>query len=120
LTRFFRGRLEHVTGRGISPDHIVLDPGIGFGKKGKHNLEILCRLAEFQALGRPLLLGVSRKAFIGKLLERPTADRLAGSLAAVLYAQAHDAVQIVRVHDVAATKEALTVFAAIQSVVRSY
>jgi len=120
LTRFFRARLEDVTGHGISPDRIVLDPGIGFGKKGKHNLEILARLAEFQALGRPLLLGVSRKAFIGKLLERPTADRLAGSLAAVLYAQAHDAVQIVRVHDVAATKEALTVFAAIQSVVRSY
>jgi dihydropteroate synthase len=114
LMRFFQERVEDMAGRGISPKRVVLDPGIGFGKRGRHNLEILARLAEFQALGRPLLLGVSRKAFIGKLLEQPTADRLAGSLAAVLYAQEQNAVQIVRVHDVRATKDAVTVFAAIQ------
>jgi dihydropteroate synthase len=114
LMRFFQERLAHAANHGINPERIVIDPGIGFGKKGRHNLEILARLAEFQALGRPLLLGVSRKAFIGKILERPTADRLAGSLAAILYAQAHDAVQIVRVHDVRATRDAVTVFAAIQ------
>jgi dihydropteroate synthase len=119
LLRFFQERLHDVTGCGIAAERIVIDPGIGFGKTGKHNLEILARLMEFQALWRPLLLGVSRKAFIGKILERPTGDRLAGSLAAVLYAQSKNAVQIVRVHDVRATKDAVTVFAAIQDKVRS-
>jgi dihydropteroate synthase len=114
LMQFFQVRLEDVTSRGIGLERIVIDPGIGFGKKGRHNLEILARLADFQVLGRPLLLGVSRKAFIGKILERPTGDRLAGSLAAVLYAQSKQAVQIVRVHDVRATKDAVTVMAAIQ------
>jgi dihydropteroate synthase len=114
LTLFFKNRLQDAANRGIGLDHIIIDPGIGFGKKGQHNLEILARLAEFQVLERPVLLGVSRKAFIGKILERPAGDRLAGSLAAVLYAQSKNAVQIVRVHDVRETKDAVTVFAAIQ------
>ena len=114
LMRFFEERLQAVTAHGIGMERIVLDPGIGFGKRGRHNIEIIARLAEFQKLGRPVLLGVSRKAFIGKILERPTGDRLAGSLAAVLFAQCHNAVHIVRVHDVRATKDAVTVMAALQ------
>ena len=84
------------------------------GGPGGLLLAILARLAEFQQLGRPVLLGVSRKAFIGKILDRPAAERLPGSLAAVLYAQAMNAVQIVRVHDVRATKDAVIVFNAIR------
>jgi dihydropteroate synthase len=114
LTRFFEERLRTATAGGIAPERIVLDPGIGFGKKGTHNLEILARLAEIQRLGRPVLLGVSRKGFIGKILERPVDQRLPGSLAAILFAQARDAVQVVRVHDVQATRDAVTIFAAIQ------
>jgi dihydropteroate synthase len=118
IAGFLEDRMHQAAAAGIAPERIVLDPGIGFGKTSKHNLEILARLAEFQRLGRPVLLGVSRKGFIGKLLEkRPPGDRLPGSLAAVLFAQAQDAVQIVRVHDVQATRDALTVFAAIQGVV---
>ena len=87
---------------------------IGFGKKASHNLELLARLAEFQKLDRPVCLGVSRKGFMGKILDRPIERRLAGSLAAVCYAQAHHAVQIVRVHDVAETRDVVTLIAAIE------
>jgi dihydropteroate synthase len=91
------------------------DPGIGFGKTAAHNLEILARLAELQRWGRPVCLGVSRKGFIGKLLEqRPPRQRLAGSLAAVCHAALHRAAQIVRVHDVQETRDALTVLGAIE------
>ena len=112
--QFFAERLQSAGAGGILPERVVLDPGIGFGKKGKHNLELLARLAEFQALGRPVCLGVSRKGFIGQIVQRPVDQRLAGSLAAVLFAQSRNAVQIVRVHDVRETRDALGVFAAIQ------
>src|SRR5262249_4467345 len=98
---------------GIPRERIVLDPGIGFGKTRTHNLELLARLGEFQSLGRPVCLGVSRKGFLGKLLDRPLGQRLPGALAAVCHAQAHGAVQIVRVHDVWQTRDAVTVVAAI-------
>ena len=114
IGHFFEERLKTARADGIPDESIVLDPGIGFGKKGKHNLEILARLAEFQRLGRPLCLGVSRKAFIGQILQRPVDQRLAGSLAALLFAQSQNAVQIVRVHDVRETRDAVEIFAAIQ------
>jgi dihydropteroate synthase len=112
--QFFAERLQFAVAGGIAPERVVLDPGIGFGKKGKHNLELLAGLAEFQRLGRPICLGVSRKGFIGQIVQRPVEQRLAGSLAAVLFAQSQQAVQIVRVHDVRETRDALEVFAAIQ------
>jgi len=114
IGQFFAQRLKWAAAAGITQEHIVLDPGIGFGKKGKHNLEILARLAEFQSLGRPVCLGVSRKALIGQILQRPVAQRLAGSLAALLCAQSRSAVQIVRVHDVRETRDAVEILAAIQ------
>jgi len=114
IGQFFAQRLKWAAAAGITQEHIVLDPGIGFGKKGKHNLEILARLAEFQSLGRPVCLGVSRKALIGQILQRPVAQRLAGSLAALLFAQSRSAVQIVRVHDVRETRDAVEILAAIQ------
>ncbi len=98
---------------GITEENIIVDPGIGFGKTANHNLEILNRLKEFTALGKPLLLGVSRKAFIGRILDdAPVQDRLAGTLAAVAVAVCNGA-QIVRVHDVKEAAQAVRVVDAI-------
>ncbi len=86
---------------GIGDDQIILDPGIGFGKRLEHNLELLRRLSDLASLGFPVLVGPSRKAFIGQLLGEPVEQRLEGTLAAVAVAIAHGA-DFVRVHDVAA------------------
>jgi dihydropteroate synthase len=98
---------------GVPRERIVLDPGIGFGKTTAHNVELLHRLAELAALGSPLLVGVSRKRFIGAVtgVENP-AERLAGSLAAAVAARSAGAV-LIRAHDVRATREALAVADAI-------
>jgi dihydropteroate synthase len=114
IARYLEGRISEAVAAGIRPERIVIDPGIGFGKTLEHNLEILARLEEFQKLGRPLCLGVSRKGFIGRVLDRPVEARLAGSLAAVCHAMGRGAVQVVRVHDVQQTRDAVTLFAAIE------
>ena len=98
----------------LPPHTMILDPGVGFGKTVQQNLVILNRLAEFCAFGRPLLVGASRKSFIGAITGLPAADRLPGSLAAAVLAAAHGA-RIIRCHDVAATRQALRVAAAIRS-----
>lgn len=115
IARFLAERMQAAEAGGIPRERVALDPGIGFGKTREHNIEILARLDEFQKLGRPVCLGVSRKGFLGKLLDRPLERRLPGSLAAVCYAQARGAVQIVRVHDVWETRDAVTVCAALMS-----
>jgi len=84
---------------GISRKNIIVDPGIGFGKTVKHNLEILLRLKEFRSLGRPILIGTSRKSLIGKTLNLPVEDRLEGTAATVALSIANGA-DIIRVHDV--------------------
>ena len=115
IGRFFEERLRLTAGAGISSDRIVLDPGIGFGKTSDHNLEILARLGEFQRFGRPVCLGLSRKGFVGRLLNnRPVERRLAGSLAALCHAMCHRAVQVIRVHDVEQSRDAVNVIASIQ------
>jgi dihydropteroate synthase len=115
IGHFFEERLQTLADQGIARERLVLDPGIGFGKRTSHNLEILARLREFQRFGRPVCLGVSRKGIIGRLVgERPVERRLAGSLAAVCYALGQQAVQVVRVHDVEETKDAVTLFVALQ------
>jgi len=111
--RFLADRIQDVTAHGIAAARIALDPGIGFGKTGHHNLEILARLEEFQRLGRPVCLGVSRKGFVGRLLNRPVNEREAGSLTALCSAVSRKAAQIVRVHEVAATHDAVTLLEAI-------
>jgi dihydropteroate synthase len=103
VRQFFEERLRTLTDLGIAREQLALDPGIGFGKTAQHNLELLARLQEFQALGRPVCLGVSRKGFLGRMLNRPVEQRLASSLAVVAHAQLRGAVQIVRVHDVQET-----------------
>lgn len=109
---YLKERLAALAAVGIEPARVALDPGIGFGKKLEHNLELLARLGEFQALGRPVCLGVSRKGFINRVLGQPglVEQGSAGTLGVVLHTVAHGAVQIVRVHDVAAVSAALTLF----------
>jgi dihydropteroate synthase len=106
--------LERAVAAGVERDQILLDPGIGFAKTRSHNLALLARLDELRSLGRPLLVGASRKSFIGELTGAPPSDRLAGSLAAVAWAARHGA-GIVRVHDVADTVQFLTVYDSIAS-----
>jgi dihydropteroate synthase len=96
----------------ISPDQIAIDPGIGFGKSQKHNLEILRNLEMFLKLKAPILLGVSRKSFIGDILNLPAEERLEGSLAATVVGVAKGA-SIIRTHDVKATRNAVRVAEAI-------
>lgn len=110
---YLETRLEACKRAGIDASRIVLDPGIGFGKNLQHNLEILDRLALFHGLGCPLLLGTSRKSFIGRLSDAESPkDRLPGSLASGL-AGVTRGVQILRVHDAAESRQALTVWQAI-------
>lgn len=108
---FLEERLAFATAQGIREERIVLDPGIGFGKTMEHNLELLARIDELVALGRPVLVGSSRKSFIGRLTGRPVGERLAGTISANVLAYAGGA-RIFRVHDVAAAHDALAVAAA--------
>jgi dihydropteroate synthase len=108
---FLEDRLRFATSQGIAEDRIVLDPGIGFGKTVAHNLELLRRIDELVALGRPVMIGSSRKSFIGRLTGRAVDERLAGTIATNVVAYAGGA-RIFRVHDVAPVHDALTVAAA--------
>ena len=110
---FLRERRQRALAAGVNVEAVVLDPGIGFGKTLEHNLKLLSSLQEIVTLGSPVLVGLSRKRFIGSLTaaSRPE-DRGPGSVAAVLAARARGA-SIFRVHDVAATRQAMTVFQAI-------
>jgi len=111
---YLAARIKVCEGAGIAKQRIAIDPGIGFGKTLEHNLELLRNLDAFASLGCPLVLGVSRKSFIGHLSgEDVPARRLAGSLAAGLSGVARGAA-ILRVHDVAQTRQALDVWRAVE------
>ena len=110
---FLASRLAAAEAAGVAPGRLIVDPGIGFGKRSEHNLALLAGLDQLAALGRPVLVGASRKRFIGDLSgAADPADRLPGSLAACLAARRRGAT-IFRVHDVAATVQALRVADAI-------
>ncbi len=112
---FLAGRIELCVAAGVDRAKIIADPGIGFGKTLAHNLALLARLNRLQALEAPILLGASRKRFIAALdRDGPAADRLGGSIAAVLAGYARGA-SIFRVHDVAATRQALNIAKAIET-----
>jgi len=108
---FLKARMDAVHQAGIAPERVTLDPGIGFGKAPEHNLELMRRQPELLSLGRPLLLGWSRKSTLGHLTGRPVSERLAASLAAGLASLQHGAA-ILRVHDVAETVDAIRVWRA--------
>jgi dihydropteroate synthase len=109
---YLAARRDLLTAAGIVQERICLDPGIGFGKTAEHNVRLLAEVEELHTLGCPLLVGPSRKAFIGRLIGDNEADRTPGTIAVVL-ALAQRGVQVVRVHDVAQVRQALTVFDAI-------
>ncbi len=109
---FLESRISHLVETGIPHDQIIADPGIGFGKTEAHNLALLSRLSLFHGLGVPILLGASRKGFIGRIGGAPDkAARMPGSVSVALSALAHGA-QIIRVHDVAETRQAIALWRA--------
>lgn len=110
---FLTARVEAAQAAGIPRERIVVDPGFGFGKTKEHNLELFRKLDNFAELGVPVLVGLSRKSVLGKLTGRETADRVHASIASALLAVSKGAV-IVRVHDVAATRDALAVYNAVK------
>jgi dihydropteroate synthase len=105
---FLEQRLAFAVAEGVAEERIMLDPGIGFGKTMAHNLELLRRLDELAALGRPLVIGVSRKSFIGRITGRDVSERAVGTAAANVLAYERGA-RVFRVHDVAVTRDALAV-----------
>lgn len=113
--QYFQERVKSAQKAGVKPDNIILDVGIGFGKRFEDNLKLLYYHSRFKELGFLLLLGVSRKSFIGKILDdRPPEGRLAGSLAAAAWGALSGA-DIIRAHDVAETADLLKTLAAIQN-----
>ena len=108
VTAFLAERAAVARSAGIDAERIWVDPGIGFGKRLEHNLALLAHLERLAALGFPVLVGASRKTFLGALGGDPVEARLAASLAAAVLAVAHGA-RVVRVHDVAATRRAVAV-----------
>jgi dihydropteroate synthase len=109
---FLAGRVEVAVDAGVEEDRIWLDPGIGFGKTLEHNLELLRRLGELRELGRPLVIGTSRKSFIGKVDGSPVGERLGGTIASSVLAAAEGA-DVLRVHDVAEVAQAIKVSTAV-------
>ncbi len=109
---FLQQRAEYAISQGVAKEQIILDPGIGFGKKLKHNLTLLAELDSLSELGYPVLLGASRKGFIATISPSSADQRLGGSLATTMLACLNQ-VSIIRVHDVQAHRQFLDVFAAI-------
>jgi dihydropteroate synthase len=113
VAAWLRERVEHAVDCGIEEGRILVDPGFGFGKTLGHNLELLRRLHELHGLGRPLVVGTSRKSMIGMILDLPVERRLHGTLATVASA-ALSGCHVVRVHDVGPALEVVTVCEAIR------
>jgi dihydropteroate synthase len=112
---FLAGRIAACTDAGIARERLLIDPGFGFGKRLSHNLALLARLSELVTLGPPLVAGLSRKSMLGAITGRGVGERLAAGLAAAVIA-ARNGARILRVHDVAATVDALRVVAAVGAV----
>jgi len=107
--------IQKAQSAGVSPQQIIVDPGIGFGKTLEHNLLILRDLSELRILGKPILLGTSRKTFIGRILHADVNERLEGTLASIVVAVLNGA-HIIRTHDVLQAKKAIAVADAIRRV----
>jgi dihydropteroate synthase len=114
IIEFFEERIDYAVSSGILRERIILDPGIGFGKSFDHNLQIINRLKDFARLDRPILLGTSRKAFIGKILGKDIDQREIGTAATVAIG-IYNGARIVRVHDVAIAKQIAVMVDAIKN-----
>ena len=108
ILSFFEERINFCEENGINRERIIIDPGIGFGKRQEDNLNILKKISEFKCLGVPIMLGASRKSFIGNIYDSDSTERLAGSLASTAFAFQND-IEIIRVHDVNEQKNFLNV-----------
>ena len=113
VSQFLDERAKLLIQNGISSDRIAIDPGFGFGKSLEHNINMLSHFASFTTLGFPLLAGISRKSMLGKITGKETHERIAPSIAAAIMAADRGA-QIIRVHDVAETVDALMLWEALQ------
>ena len=111
IKEFFKNRIDVCVKAGIDRQNLILDVGFGFGKSLKHNYQLLANLNQFEDLGLPMLIGLSRKSMIGNLLNRETSQRLAGSLGCAMLALEQNA-NILRVHDVPETFDIIEVFKA--------
>jgi len=114
IAGYLKKSVDRAQAAGIGADKIIIDPGLGFGKTAGHNLEILKNLKDFKILGKPLLVGASRKSFIGKILGVNKEKINTGTLAASIIA-AKNGADILRVHNVKETKEALKILDAIKN-----
>ena len=107
---YFENKIKFLKDNGIKDEQIIIDPGIGFGKTLEHNLEIISKISIFHSLGYPIMVGPSRKSFIGKIMgEKDNPQRLGGTIASVLYSYLQG-IQLFRVHDIQETNEALKVY----------
>ena len=111
VKEFLAQRVAFAVAAGVPEQRIIVDPGIGFGKTGVHNLELIARLQELTTIGAPVMIGTSRKSFLGRLTGRETDQRLAGTIATNVLAYERGA-RLFRIHDVAPVHDALTVTAA--------
>jgi dihydropteroate synthase len=115
IIEFLQQRIEAAIDAGIARDNIIVDPGFGFGKTLRHNLLLLKSLARFKSLGVPLLVGISRKRMIGTIIDKPVEQRLYGSISTAVIAAMQGA-DMIRVHDVAQTIDALAIVDAVNAV----
>jgi dihydropteroate synthase len=112
LYRYFEERITELEDSGL--DKIIIDPGIGFGKRLNDNLNLIRDLKDFVFLGKPVLIGTSRKSFIGQILDKEIDNRLSGSLASLILSIENGA-DIVRVHDIAETKDAVNIYRGVKN-----
>jgi dihydropteroate synthase len=113
VIQYLKDSIHMAESAGVDPGQMIIDPGIGFGKTIEHNLLILKHLYEFRILGKPILLGTSRKSFIGKILNTEVGDRLEGTLSSIAIAVINGA-HIIRSHDVLEAKKAIAVADAVR------
>ena len=120
IKEFFLERISYAASCGIMKEQIILDPGIGFGKSFAHNLEILNRIKEFTLFGRPVLIGTSRKAFIGNIIDIEETEQRDIGTAATLSIGVYNGAQIVRVHNVKAARQTVSIIDAIKRQATEY
>ena len=114
IKKFLKTQAEYAIKKGVGKDQIIVDPGLGFGKTLEHNIQIIKKLKDFKKLGYPILIGPSRKSFIGKILDVPVNERLTGTIAATTICAMNSA-DILRVHDVREIRQAVKI---VETVIR--